>query len=273
MCGRTQVRETVTMRSVVKRLLLGVLALAGSACTTVLAPERTPAINPPFNEALKSGYLELASSKWQGGSWDVLHFRDKARAAMLGDNVYPDEVTWVPVGAGRELAAQRERLLLFLDAGAWKMVPEDAADAQVSFDCWLSDVKATGRLDSTCRETFMSALESTEQAVIAGLPPSYVVPFDSGSDIVGGEGLNVATAVARAVPLVEPARIDVVGYADRSGSAAANEALSLRRAENMAAALERAGVSRQLLNIQSRGAGGAPLADVAGRRVEVSLRS
>jgi outer membrane protein OmpA-like peptidoglycan-associated protein len=119
----------------------------------------------------------------------------------------------------------------------------------------------------------MSALESTEQAVIAGLPPSYVVPFDSGSDIVGGEGLNVATAVARAVPLVEPARIDVVGYADRSGSAAANEALSLRRAENMAAALERAGVSRQLLNIQSRGAAGAPLADVAGRRVEVSLRS
>ena len=265
--------RAIALRAVVKGFLAGGLAIAASACTTVLAPERTPAIGPPFNEALKERYLELASSKWQAGSWDVLHFRDKARAAMLGNDVYPDRVTWVPSGAQRELDAQRARLLLFLDAGAWQVAPEEAAEAQVSFDCWLSDVKATGKLDSGCREPFLNALGRTEAALIAEVPASYVVLFESGSDVVGGQGLNVATAVARAVPLVEPARIDVVGYADASGSAGVNQALSRQRAENVAAALARAGVSQELLNVQALGATGAPRGGVANRRVEVALRS
>jgi OOP family OmpA-OmpF porin len=252
-------------------LLLGTLAMAGSACTTVLGPERTPAIGPPFNQAVKERYLALGSSRWQEGSWEILHFRDKARAAMLGDLVYPDRVTWVPAQWRDELITERERLLLFLDAGGRELVPEDAAEAQVAFDCWLSDVKATFQLASGCRETFEAALGRTEQAVLAELPGSYVVPFESGSDMVGGEGLNVATAVAQAVSLTGPARIEVVGYADASGSAAANEALSVRRAENVAAALERAGVSAELLSVQSRGAAG--VAGAEGRRVEVILRS
>lgn len=250
--------------------LIGMLAMAGSACTTVLPPERTAAIGPPFNEALKERYLELGSSKWQEGSWEILHFRDKARSAMLGDLVYPDRVTWVPRQWQNELIEQRERLLLFLDASGRELVPEDAAEAQVAFDCWLSDVKATSQLASGCRETFEAALGRTEQAVLAGLPGSYVMLFESGSDMLGGDGLNVATAVARAVSLTEPARVEVVGYADASGPVAANEALSLRRAENVAAALERAGVSAQLLNVQSRGAGSPGGAE--GRRVEVILR-
>jgi OmpA-OmpF porin, OOP family len=249
--------------------LLG-MAMAGSACTTVLPPERTTAIGPPFNEALKTRYLELGSSKWQEGSWDILHFRDKARSAMLGDLVYPDRVSWVPRQWQSELIGQRERLLLFLDAGGRELVPEDAAEAQVAFDCWLSDVKATSQLASGCRETFEAALGRTEQAVLAGLPGSYVVRFESGSDMLGGDGLNVATAIARAASLAEPARIEVVGYADASGSATANETLSLRRAENVAAALQRAGVSAELLDVQARGATAAGGAE--GRRVEVILR-
>jgi len=256
------------MRPVLWFLAL-MLAVAGSGCTTVLAPERTTAIGPPFNEALKERYLELGSSKWQEGSWEILHFRDKARAAMLGDLVYPDRVTWVPRQSQDELIEQRERLLLFLDAGGRELVPEDAADAQVSFDCWLSDVKATAQLASGCRETFEAALGRTEQAVLADLPEAYAVLFESGSDMLGGDGLNVATAVARAVALTEPARIEVVGYADASGSATTNEALSLRRAENVAAALQRAGVSADLLSVQSRG---ATEAGAEGRRVDVILR-
>jgi outer membrane protein OmpA-like peptidoglycan-associated protein len=259
------------MRPVAGRLLAVALAVAGSACTTVLAPERTTAIGPSFNEALKERYLALGSSKWDQGSWEVLHFRDKARSAMLGDVVYPDPVTWVPDGIAPELTGQRERLLLFVNAGAWKVAPEDAAEAQVAFDCWLSEVKATARLDSECRETFSAALDRTAQTLLAEVPESYTVLFESGSDTVDGAGLNVATAVARAVPLVEPARIDIVGYADRSGAAGANQTLSQRRAENVAAALARAGVAPALLSVQS-GAAAAPVTGTLGRRVEVDLR-
>jgi OmpA-OmpF porin, OOP family len=259
------------MRAMAMWLLVG-LAASGNACTTVLAPERTQALGPPFNDALKEGYLRLADSRWDEGSWEFLHFRDKARQAMLGDAVWPDDPTTarVPASLRPELVAQRERLLAFLDAGGRVLAPEDAAMAQVSFDCWLSAVEGTNRLDSACRDAFVASLQETEQAVIATLPQSYIVLFESGSDRLDGMGLNVATTVSRAALLTAPARINVIGYTDASGPARLNEALSLQRAENVAAALARAGVSPELIDVQARGAAGAA---EDGRRVEITFDS
>ena len=253
-----------------KSLLLGLLVASGTACTTVLAPERTEALGPPFNDALKEGYLRLADSRWEEGSWDFLHFRDKARQAMLGDAVWPDEPTdaRVPASLRPQLVEQRDRLLAFLDAGGRILTPQDAAMAQVSFDCWLSGVEGTKRLDSGCRDAFLASLQDTEQAVVAALPESYVVLFESGSDRLDGVGLNVATAVSRAALLTAPERINVIGYTDASGSARLNEALSLQRAENVAAALARAGISPELIDVQARGAAGV---EEDGRRVEITF--
>ena len=258
------------MRPMCNWLLVGLLVANGSACTTVLPPEGTEALGPPFNEALKQGYLQLAESRWAGGSWEVLHFRDKARQAMLGDAVWPDDAenARVPASFRPELVARRERLLTVLDAGGRVLAPEDAALAQVSFDCWLSGVKGAKALDSECREAFMASLKETEQAVVAALPEPYVVLFESGSDRLDGVGLNVATTVSRAALLRAPARINVIGYADPSGPAGLNEALSLQRAENVAAALQRAGVSPELIDVQARGAAGAA---EDGRRVEITF--
>jgi outer membrane protein OmpA-like peptidoglycan-associated protein len=259
------------MRSMVQCLLAGLLMVGGSACTTVLAPERTEALGPPFNDALKENYLQLAESRWQQGSWDVLRFRDKARQAMLGNAVWPDDATnaGVPASLRPELVEQRERLVLFLNGGGRALAPQDAALAQVSFDCWLALVKETKLLDSACRDTFLGSLEETEQAVVAALPEPYVILFESGSDQLDAVGLNVATAASRAAALLAPARVNVIGYADRLGRAV-NEALSLQRAENVAAVLERAGVAPELIDVQARGAGGA---EEDGRRVEIAFES
>jgi flagellar motor protein MotB len=255
-----------------KWLLVGLLAAGGNACTTVLPPERTEALGPPFNDALKQGYLRLADSRWQDGSWEVLHFRDKARQAMLGDAVWPDDPTdaRVPASLRPELVGRRDRLLMLLDAGGRALAPQDAAMAQVSFDCWLSEVTNTKRLDSACGDAFAASLQETERAVVAGLPAAYVVLFESGSDRLDAVGLNVATTVSRAARLQAPGRIRVIGYADPSGPATFNEALSLQRAENVAAALARAGVSPELIDVQARGAAG--LAE-DGRRVEITFDS
>ena len=115
-------------------LLVCLLLASGTACTTVLAPERTQAIGPPFNEALKDGYLQLADSRSQEGSWEVLRFRDKARQAMLGDAVWPDDAASarMPASLQSELVEERERLVLVLDSGGRVLAPEDAALAQVS---------------------------------------------------------------------------------------------------------------------------------------------
>lgn len=265
-------RGTSTKRSIARWLLIGLLVASGNACTTVLAPERTEALGPPFNDALKEGYLQLAASRWEGGSWEFLRFRDKARQAMLGDAVWPDDAAGsrVPSALQPQLVAQRDRLLTLLDAGGRVLAPADAALAQVSFDCWLSEVKATRTLGSECRESFIAALHDTEGAVVATLPESYVVLFESGSDAVDSLGLNVATTASRAAQLRAPARVSVVGYADPTGPARLNEALSLQRAENVAAVLARAGVSPDLIDVQARGATGAA-AD--GRRVEITFDS
>ena len=260
------------MGPMAKWLLVGLLVAGGNACTTVLPPERTEALGPPFNDALKTGYLQLADSRWQEGSWEVLHFRDKARQAMLGDAVWPDDPTHarVPASFRPELAQERDRLLNFLDGGARVLAPQDAAMAQVSFDCWLSEVKDSKRLESECRDAFLASLQETEQAVVATLPASYVVLFESGSDRLDGVGLNVATSVSRAALRTAPARINVIGDADPTGPARLNEERSLQRAENVAAALARAGVSPQLIDVQARGAAGAA---EDGRRVEITFDS
>ena len=260
------------MRPMARWLLVGLLVASGVACTTVLAPERTEAIGPPFNDALKQGYLRLADSRWAQGSWEALHFRDKARQAMLGDAVWPDDPAHgrVPAALRPQLLEHRERLLTLLDGGGRVLAPPDAAMAQVGFDCWLSDVKGTKRLDSACRDAFLASLQETEQTLVAALPESYHVLFDSGSDRLDAVGLNVATAASRAARVREPARIRVIGYADPSGPARLNDALSLQRAENVAAVLQRAGVAPELIEVQARGAAGA--AEDA-RRVEITFDS
>lgn len=191
---------------------------------------------------------------------------------MLGDAVWPEDAASarIPAALRPELVEQRERLLTLLDADGRLAAPEDAALAQVSFDCWLSEAKDTKTLNSTCGESFIAALQDTEQAVVATLPASYAVLFEPGSDTVDAVGLNVATRVSRAALVREPTRINVIGYADPTGSARLNEALSLQRAENVAAALERAGVSPDLIDVQARGPSSAA---EDGRRVEITFAS
>jgi outer membrane protein OmpA-like peptidoglycan-associated protein len=96
------------------------------------------------------------------------------------------------------------------------------------------------------------------------------VTFEPGSDRLDGVALNVTTAVSRAARLRTPERINVTGYADPSGSTTRNEALSLQRAENVSAALQRAGVSPELIAVQGRGARAAA---EDGRRVEITFDS
>ena len=111
------------MRLMAKWLLVCLLVASGNACTTVLAPERTQALGPPFNEALKDGYLQLADNRWRAGSWEVLRFRGKARQAMLGDAVWPDDAASA-ASLQPELAEQRERLLVVLDSGGRVLAPD-----------------------------------------------------------------------------------------------------------------------------------------------------
>ena len=107
---------------------------------------------------------------------------------------------------------------------------------------------------------------------------SYLVFFDWNRADLSDRARQIIAEAAQSRASQQVTRIEVNGYADRSGPAQFNEVLSLRRAEAVAAELLRRGVPRN--EIVTRGFGEAnPLVPTAdgvrepqNRRVEIILR-
>jgi OmpA-OmpF porin, OOP family len=252
--------------------LLTLLGLLLGACTA-LPPDKTEALGPVFNEDAKQGYVALASSTWDAGDWDFIHFDRKATDAMLGGPVWPDRVSsrLMPASSRETMLVQRARLVDALEASARKSNPRDAAKAQVSFDCWLNEVGGGIRPDqsSGCKEIFMAQMDKVE-ARLRDLPDMYAVYFETGSALLSVLGRNTITDAVRALRLRDARRVDVVGFADAAGSAAANEALANDRALAVVEGLLQAGVPAEQINsTAARAAAGG--ADARDRRVDITL--
>lgn len=262
------------MGALCKPLLLAGLLLGLGACTTALPPEQIEAMGPPlpFNEQLKEGYLQLAEAQRQQThpvNW--YHFRSKARAAMLGDTVWPDKVASraVPAASQAEAIELRERLLRALEGGARSAAPAEAAAAQVNFECWLQELETIQNPAhfSDCKDTFLAALAKSESALVH---TPYMVFFDPGSDRITPDGMNVVTSARRAAQIARPTRIAVTGYADPSGEKRANQALSQQRADAVAAALRAGDLAGGTVTAAAAGAAPGTTAERA-RRVDITF--
>jgi outer membrane protein OmpA-like peptidoglycan-associated protein len=107
---------------------------------------------------------------------------------------------------------------------------------------------------------------------------SYIVYFASNSAALSTRARQILGEAAAAARGGSNTRIDVSGHTDTRGSATANQRLSERRAESVAAELRRQGIRRE--DIVVRGAGESELAvqtannvrEPQNRRVEIVLR-
>ena len=253
-------------------LLVASLCAAFGACTA-LPPSKTEALGPPFNEDAKQGYVALASSEWDAGDWDFLHFDRKATDAMLGDEVWPDRVASrrMPASARQEMLVQRAKLVDALQARARRQSPREAAKAQVAFDCWLDEVGASGQpsLETGCKDAFTEQLALVE-AKLYDVPDMYAVFFETSSALLSVQARNTISDAVRAVRFLKPQRVDVVGFADAAGSTAYNESLANDRALAVVEGLLQAGVPADLISPEARGAAGGETA-AENRRVEIAL--
>ena len=107
---------------------------------------------------------------------------------------------------------------------------------------------------------------------------TYLVFFDWNRADLTDRARQIISDAAAARTSARATRIEVAGHADRSGTDRYNQALSLRRAETVAAELGRRGVSRSDIDIQAYGES-RPLVSTAdgvrepqNRRVEIVLR-
>jgi len=126
-----------------------------------------------------------------------------------------------------------------------------------------------------------SDVDSEFAGVLAAMPRAplvYILYFQAGStDLDPRSRDNLAAAIAAAKATAN-ADIGVVGHADATGSDAFNLELSLRRAENIRAALEAAGVPGDIIETGYHGANNPLIPTARGvpelrnRRVEITIR-
>jgi outer membrane protein OmpA-like peptidoglycan-associated protein len=80
------------------------------------------------------------------------------------------------------------------------------------------------------------------------------VSFRTNDDAVSTQAMSPLLKLGALVASIPQARLRVAGYADPRGPESLNEALSLRRAESVAAVLVSAGVPRERVSVEGHGA-------------------
>ena len=107
---------------------------------------------------------------------------------------------------------------------------------------------------------------------------TYLVFFDWDKSDLTARARQIIAEAAQASTRVQTTRIEVDGHADKSGTARYNQALSMRRAQVVAAELVRLGVAQSAIDIQAFGDTKplVPTADgvreLQNRRVEIILK-
>jgi outer membrane protein OmpA-like peptidoglycan-associated protein len=111
------------------------------------------------------------------------------------------------------------------------------------------------------------------------LPPQrYVLYFDAGSNALTEESKQQLAHIRTALPFFAAPEVIVTGHTDRVGPEAANDALSIKRAEEVREVLVAEGFARAMIAVAGRGERepAVPTDDEVdepkNRRVEVKIR-
>ena len=259
------------------------LVLATAGCGAVFDFDEVRKIDTreiEFNAALAREYKALALFELDdmGDPLSARRFRDKALASAQGRTTAPEELDdWtLPWKERPALAAARVRLLAALSKGAHFM-PEVAARAQASFDCWIEQQEENFQADDIqkCRDGFYAAVTLVERglaaaqsftpvaAVIAvatkpepepaSVTSAYTLLFGFDEFALGGEHAAVLDAIAGAARQGRSVRLVVSGHADRAGPEPYNQTLSQKRAETIRRALIERGLAPDRLAVAAYG--------------------
>jgi outer membrane protein OmpA-like peptidoglycan-associated protein len=233
-----------------------VAMLAGCAGAELEKAEKQSPVGSAFQNDLYAGYIDLSSSEYAEGDYrDSDYFARKAMTAGTGEIVQPTMIKSRNLPSDKEgiLTSSRQRLMAAMAAGAADKASEDAARAQVMFDCWMQEQEENFQLDDieACRTGFYEALKMAEKAVApvpvpvaaAPAPPpppeaqTFVLYFGTDYDELDKDAQALLSEVRAAASKMDGAKITVAGFTDTEGTSKYNLGLSDRRAEAVAHAL------------------------------------
>jgi len=228
----------------------GALILSGCSGMEL---KRTDGITPTgsaFGRALFSEYVAYSRTEFNEGDYENSDvFALRARSVAQGTVLEPEEMATrtLPPATVPELTTARGRLVAALRGGARERAPQDAAKAQVMWECWMEEQEENNSANdiATCRTAFLAALAKIEQTPVAAQAETITVYFDTDKATLNDEARReVARAVAR-IRALNAKSVVLEGHADRTGSAGHNMSLSQNRVAAVRAAIQQAGVNVQ----------------------------
>ena len=236
-----------------------------------------------FSTSLYHGYLDLAEFEYTEADYrDSDYFSRQAIQAATGDAPEPKDIRGrdLPSDYQGEAIASRARLMRVFDKGGRARWPQEAARAQVMFDCWMQEQEEDHQPThiNQCRKAFMISVAKLEAAVEPQPQLSGLGPGDQVAMRDGAVGAGSATSAAHFVVyfafdksdlsptakrVIRDAiaqakrqgakRVDLTGHADRSGEVPYNQNLSMDRARAVAAAMKSAGIEESVVSLAGMG--------------------
>ncbi|WP_340119809.1 OmpA family protein [Pelagibius sp. 7325] len=281
---------TGTIRAVMA--VASVMLLASCAGTELEKAEMSPSQGTAFERNLHDGYVKLAEDEYNEGDYrDSDHFAMRALELSDGKNVQPEmiEARALPADKKGELTDARLRLMTAMSEGASQHKPLTAAEAQVSFDCWMQEQEENFQPAdiAACRDRFMTAMAELEaKPEVAVVPPpapepmtpeaaAFTVLFDFDEADLSPDARTVLADVVLTAKKAGYETIDIGGYTDLVGSDAYNQVLSEQRANAVINFLVESGVEAGKIVGQGYGKADPVVAvqapEIRNRRVEIKL--
>lgn len=253
--------------------------------------QKTSPTGDAFSKALYKEYIGLSKDEYNEGDYeDSDVFAMRAIAAAGGKPTAPEAANARPQpgNTGKALATAHGRLVKALGGGG-KANPAMAARAQAMYECWAQEQEENNQPDhiDRCRIQFFIALAQIEGKAAATPAPkptaklsplTFLVYFGYNSTALDASANSVLGTAADVIKETKPKVVSVTGHTDRAGSGSYNSALAEKRANAVAAALTKLGVSGRLMTIGSLGENANAVSTRDGmkesgnRRVEVTVR-
>jgi OOP family OmpA-OmpF porin len=249
----------------VGKIVLFMACGALSACA-MFTPRETHGPLPAgtFSAALYQQYTRLADENdARNDRTDANHFTRKAHKVADNETVLPDSPRQRGMTATQQhkAAASFRRLRVLLTDDTKRLFPDDLAQAQGMYDCWVAAMKSDRRAHAghACAAGFEQAMKPLEQHRLAMtdhtgltlLPAvnSYTVHFATGAAELPMDGTATLDSVAQEAAKIHPAALVLTAYADHATITRTERALLARRTAAVSQALTSRGVTAPLRTV------------------------
>jgi outer membrane protein OmpA-like peptidoglycan-associated protein len=303
-------------RGIAVAILLGLTLATGCALNPFggdpvkQAKSMTPQ-GTPFNQALYRAYLTRAEEKVQLGERDeARYFAGRARMAGDGQAVLPEDLAMDRLGEDsfKALNGAHDQLVRLLVDGGRDHAPEEAAQSQSFFDCWVKAAEAKNAGEtSRCQTAFASGISNLQTALNTATSPAQITlaapsaqgeqpaPSAQPSGTTPGAGraykiyfgfdewhlsAEALTTITEAIDTARKegqAEIVATGHTDRAGPAPYNLRLSKRRADVVKEVMVQMGARGEAIKVEAYGESrpevktADDVKEAKNRRVEINL--